>query len=51
MTKTAQLTARIREVFGVKLALRELFGAPTISELSAQVARLLDANSRQTLLR
>lgn len=40
----AQLTARIREVFGVKLPLREIFGAPTVRELSVEVARLLDAN-------
>lgn len=47
----AQLTARIREIFGVKLALRELFGAPTIRELSSEVERLLEAESRQPLPR
>jgi hypothetical protein len=35
-----QLVARIREVFGVKLLLRHLFAAPTIRELSNEVARL-----------
>jgi hypothetical protein len=35
--------ARIRETFGVKLSLRELFGAPTVSKLSVAIARLTEA--------
>jgi amino acid adenylation domain-containing protein len=35
-----QLVARIRDTFGVKLTLRQLFKAPTIAALSAEVARL-----------
>ncbi len=38
-----QLVARIRDAFGVKLTLRQLFGAPTVDALSAEVARLVDA--------
>jgi amino acid adenylation domain-containing protein len=36
----AQLVARIKELFGVRVTLRQLFGAPTIATLSAEVARL-----------
>jgi len=36
----AQLVARIRDTFAVKLTLRQLFGAPTVAALSAEVARL-----------
>ncbi|MBY0397182.1 MAG: non-ribosomal peptide synthetase, partial [Thermoleophilia bacterium] len=35
-----QLVAKIRDAFGVKLTLRQLFQAPTVAALSAEVARL-----------
>ncbi len=35
-----QVIARVREKFGVEVPLRALFEAPTISELSAQIAQL-----------
>lgn len=35
-----QLAAKIRDTFGVKLTLRQLFTAPTITALSSEVARL-----------
>jgi amino acid adenylation domain-containing protein len=38
-----QLVARIRDAFGVKLALRQLFSAPTAAALSAEVSRLLES--------
>ena len=38
-----QLVARIRDTFGVKLALRQLFSAPTAAALSAEVKRLLQS--------
>jgi len=38
-----QLVARIREVFGVKLSLRQVFNGPTVRELSNEVQRLISA--------
>jgi len=35
-----ELVARIRDTFGVKLTLRQLFTAPTVAALSGEVARL-----------
>jgi hypothetical protein len=35
------MIARVRNVFGVELTLRNLFDAPTIAQLSARVERLL----------
>lgn len=40
-----QLVARIRDLFGVKLTLRQLFGAPTVAGLSRAIAEHLDARS------
>ena len=39
-----QLVARIRDMFGVKLNLRQLFSAPTVAALSAEVERLAGTN-------
>jgi amino acid adenylation domain-containing protein len=36
-----QLVSRIRQAFGVKLTLRQLFGGPTVAAVSAEVERLL----------
>jgi amino acid adenylation domain-containing protein len=45
-----QVIARVREKFGVEVPLRTLFEAPTIADLSAQVAQLragsIEANER-----
>ena len=38
-----QLVARIRDLFGVKLTLRQLFSAPTVAALSSEVERLIEA--------
>lgn len=37
----AQLVARVRDSFGVKLTLRQLFTSPTVMALAAEVARLM----------
>jgi amino acid adenylation domain-containing protein len=39
-----QLVARIRDLFGVKLTLRQLFSAPTVAALSHEVERLIEAS-------
>ena len=39
----AELVARIRDTFGVKLTLRQLFTAPTVAALAREVARLTEA--------
>ena len=36
----AQLIARLRQTFGVEIGLRNLFGAPTVAALAAEVDRL-----------
>ena len=41
-----QLLAKIRDTFGVKLTLRQLFSAPTVTALSAEVTRLVAAAAR-----
>ena len=41
-----QLVARIRDTFGVRLTLRQLFKAPTIAALSVEVARLTKTAER-----
>lgn len=40
-----QLVAKIRDTFGVKLTLRQLFGAPTVNALCAEIRRLGSASS------
>jgi amino acid adenylation domain-containing protein len=37
----AQLIARVRDTFGIEMPLRVVFEAPTVSELSAEIERLL----------
>jgi amino acid adenylation domain-containing protein len=44
-----QLVARIRDTFGVKLHLRQLFGAPTIAALSAEVEKLSASGAIKTM--
>lgn len=39
----AQLLARLREAFGVRLSLRQLFEAPTVAALSLEIGRVLAA--------
>jgi amino acid adenylation domain-containing protein len=42
-----QLVARIRDTFGVKLTLRQLFGAPTVASLSNEVSRLVEVAQKE----
>jgi acyl carrier protein len=42
-----QLAAKIRDTFGVKLTLRQLFGAPTVQALCAEVNRLAASTGQQ----
>jgi amino acid adenylation domain-containing protein len=42
-----QLVAKIRDAFGVKLTLRQLFGAPTVNALCAEIRRLTAAQQAQ----
>ena len=42
-----QLVAKIRDTFGVKLGLRQLFGAPTINALCAEIRRLEATKANQ----
>lgn len=42
----AQLIAKVRDAFGVDIALRALFDAPTVSALSAEVDRLSAASQQ-----
>jgi amino acid adenylation domain-containing protein len=46
-----QLVSRIRQVFGVKLTLRQVFGEPTIEGLTAEVARRTSANGTEARVR
>jgi acyl carrier protein len=39
-----QLVSRVQQVFGVKLTLRQVFGAPTVSEIAAAVGRRMPAD-------
>jgi acyl transferase domain-containing protein len=39
----AQLIARVREVFGVRLPMRSVFDTPTVREMAAKVAQLQEA--------
>jgi acyl carrier protein len=40
-----QLVARIHDLFGVKLTLRQLFNAPTVAALSVEVGRLQETRN------
>jgi acyl carrier protein len=41
----AQLVARVHDLFGVKLSLRQLFNAPTVAALSIEVTTLVEKRS------
>jgi amino acid adenylation domain-containing protein len=43
-----QLVARVREAFGIKLSLRQLFKAPTIAALAVEVLRWTEAAKEAT---
>ncbi len=46
----AQLIAKLRDAFGIEIALRALFDAPTVSALSAEVDRLCAASPQVATL-
>jgi acyl carrier protein len=43
----AQLIAKVRQDFGVKLTLRNLFGNPTVAGMAAEIEKLMLANPEQ----
>ncbi len=45
----AQLVARLHDTFGIDVALRIIFEAPTVAELSAEIERLLVAKLKATI--
>ena len=44
----AQLVARVRDTFGIEMPLRVVFEAPSVSELSSEIDRLLVAKLQAT---
>jgi hypothetical protein len=43
-----QVMSRIRKVLHVEISLRSLFEKPTVEELSAEILRIVSANSEPT---